>query len=89
MPGVVVIRNAFDRNWRATVDGRPARVIPADYLMQGVPVPAGRHVVELTYRDSAVGEGLLVSGVAWALLLGAWAVVGRRRRRHPKEASVP
>ncbi len=81
MPGVVVIRNAFDRNWHATVDGHPARVIPADYLMQGVPVPAGRHVVELAYRDSAIGEGLVVSAVAWALLLGAWAVAVRHRRR--------
>ena len=68
-PGLLVVRNAFDRNWTATVDGRPAHVMVADYMMQAVPVPAGTHTVELAYRDRMVGVGLLASAVAWGLLL--------------------
>jgi Bacterial membrane protein YfhO len=84
--GLLVVRNAFDRNWHATVDGRPAPVLVTDYLMQGVAVPAGTHTVELTYRDRWIGIGLLVSGTAWAVLLAliAWFVLrdrsGRRKR---------
>ncbi|HJP66422.1 MAG TPA: YfhO family protein, partial [Actinomycetota bacterium] len=80
-PGMLVVRNPYDRNWTATVDGKPAPVFVADYVMQGVPIPEGHHVVELRYRDQAIGLGLAVSGVAWLLLLGAWAVAWRRARR--------
>ncbi len=82
-PGLVVVRNVYDRNWHATVDGRPVPLAIADYLMQGVAIPAGSHTVELTYRDPAVGAGVSVSAVAWAILFGmmGWFAVRDRRRR--------
>jgi hypothetical protein len=92
--GLLVVRNAFDRNWHATVDGRPAPLLLTDYMMQGVVVSAGTHRVELTYRDPAVGLGVLVSTVAWAILVGliVWFAVGDRRRRRtqtpPEVASI-
>jgi hypothetical protein len=84
VPGIVVVRNSFDRNWRATRDGMPAPVFVVDYLMQGVVIPAGTHTVDLTYEDDAVGVGLAVSAGAWAVL-GAtllWALARERRRRN-------
>jgi hypothetical protein len=81
--GLLVIRNAYDRNWRATIDGRPARLLIADYMMQGVAVPRGSHVVELRYEDGAIGVGLIVSALSWAglvLAIGVLFIVGRRSR---------
>jgi Bacterial membrane protein YfhO len=78
---LLVVRNAWDPNWRATVDGRPAKVLVADYMMQGVALPPGHHVVELTYRDTAIGTGLLVSGVAWLILLLGLGWAARRGLR--------
>jgi hypothetical protein len=80
-PGLAVIRNAFDKGWHAKLDGHDAQLLVADYMMQAVAVPGGRHVVELKYRDPWIGSGLLVSGVAWGLLLGlfGWALVRDRR----------
>ena len=88
--GLVVVRNAFDVNWHATVDGRPAPVIQTDYLMQGVAVPEGTHTVELTYRDRPIGWGLLVSGGGWALLLAAiaWFILSDRRRGRSGRTAV-
>ena len=37
-PSIVVVRNAWDPDWSATVDGSPAPVLRADYLLQGIPV---------------------------------------------------
>jgi hypothetical protein len=90
-PGLLVVRNAFDRNWHATVDGRPAPVLIADYLMQGVAIPAGTHTVELSYRDPAVGLGLLVSVVGWAILIGlmGWFAARDRRQRRLLGAATP
>ena len=71
-PAVVVIRNAYDPGWRARVDGRSSPVFPADAIDQGVVVPAGRHVIELSYVDPSIRYGLLGSGLALlALAIGA------------------
>jgi hypothetical protein len=83
-PSLVVVRNSFDNLWTATVDGRAVGVLAADYFLQAVPVRAGHHEVRLVYRDPAVSQGLLASGLVWltlgAVALGA-AVFGRRRRK--------
>ena len=76
---VLVIRNAYDPNWTATVDGRPANVIPADYVSQGVLVPRGRHTVVLSYDDAYVGYGLLGSALS-LLALGVAALLASRGR---------
>jgi hypothetical protein len=68
---VVLVRTAYDPGWRATVDGRPAEVVPADGFLQGIPVPAGVHTVVVSYRDDAVFDGLWWSAIAWAALLAA------------------
>ncbi|HXF56702.1 MAG TPA: hypothetical protein VNO34_03855 [Actinomycetota bacterium] len=83
-PALVLVRNAFDPGWEATVDGRPAPVLPADFVLQAVPVPAGRHLVELRYRDPAVGAGLVGSAAALGLFLaaaGAASLLAQRRAR--------
>src|SRR5439155_647916 len=51
-----------------------------DYLVQGVAVPAGSHVVELRYRDPWLGVGVIASATAWALLGGLFLVLRRRER---------
>jgi len=89
---LVVVRNAFDTGWTATVDGHPAPLLAADYLLQAVPVTAGHHTVRLVYRDPMIGEGLAASGVVWGLLvvaLLAAAIVERRMRRRPRDEQEP
>jgi hypothetical protein len=85
-PGIVVIRNVWDRNWRATVDGRPSTVLATDYAVQGVPVPAGRHSIVLSYDDPMIGYGMLGSGLAIAGILGAAWFVRRRDYGGPPDA---
>jgi hypothetical protein len=79
-PSVVLVRNVFDRNWHATVDGRPAPVLAADELIQAVPVAAGRHTVELSYDDPSIGYGLLGSCLGVAILFLAVLVLHRSKR---------
>src|SRR5439155_17328826 len=73
----VVLRQAYDRGWRATVDGRSA-VVRADPIGQlVVDVPPGRHVVEL---DHGVHTDL-IAGIAVASVTAMlWLAISVRRR---------
>jgi hypothetical protein len=75
--GYVVLVDSYDPGWTARVDGREAPVLRANVAFRAVPVPAGRHLIELTYRPRSVLAGLTLSGVA--LLLGVAALVASRR----------
>jgi hypothetical protein len=81
-PGFVVLADAFDPGWEATVDGRPAPVHRANVAFRAVGVPAGRHVVEMSYRPRGAARGLMLSGVGLVAMLGV-ALIGRARRERP------
>jgi hypothetical protein len=79
--GVMLVRNSFDPNWHATVDGEPAPVLPADGFLQAVGVPPGRHLVVLSYDDPTIGLGVLASLATTVLTLGGALALRRRERR--------
>ena len=74
-PGYVVLVDAWDPAWRATVDGQPADLLRANVAFRAVAVPAGRHHIEMRYRPVTLPWGLAITGLAIAV---GGAVVGRR-----------
>ncbi len=68
-PGYLVLADAYDPGWIATVDGQRAEVRRANVAFRAVAVPAGTHEVEFRYVPSAVRLGLLASGLSWVLML--------------------
>jgi uncharacterized membrane protein YfhO len=51
--------------WRVTIDGAEAEPVVVNVGFQGVVVPsAGRHVVEMRYRNPLVAVGAAVSAVS-------------------------
>lgn len=49
-PCLLVLAQPWAPGWRAMVDGEPTRLVLANVAGLGVPVPAGRHSVELDYH---------------------------------------
>ena len=70
---LVVISQAYYPAWRAFLDGQPVPIWRANHAFQAVETPAGRHHLELVYRDSFFVFGVAVSAVALlACLVGCW-----------------
>jgi hypothetical protein len=69
--GLAVILEPFYPGWTATLDGRPVPLLRADYAFEAVPVPAGRHLLRLEYRNRWVAIGAGVSLATLGLLLAA------------------
>ncbi|HUP58830.1 MAG TPA: YfhO family protein [Thermoanaerobaculia bacterium] len=62
--------------WRVTIDGRAVQPLVANVGFQGVVVPAGRHRIEMRYRNDLILLGGTISLIA-ALALIAAALVPR------------
>jgi hypothetical protein len=77
--GILVLSEIWHPYWSARVDGRPAEVLQVDVALRGVPIPAGRHTVELEFRDPHVAYGAWASGIGFALWVGLLAATWRRR----------
>ncbi|MEN9675542.1 MAG: hypothetical protein RIS76_1438 [Verrucomicrobiota bacterium] len=76
---VLLLNDRWDPNWQVTVDGQPATMARANYLMRGVAVPAGEHAVLFSYRPSMRMLWVTLSAVAAALAAGGWLVIGSRK----------
>src|SRR5205814_3366635 len=50
-PGWLVLSEVWYPGWTATLDGRPADVIQADYLLRAVQLGPGRHTLVLEFRS--------------------------------------
>jgi hypothetical protein len=75
--GYLVIADALQAGWAATVDGTPAPLVPADQGLVAVPVAAGEHQVELRYDPPYHGLGTWLTAAA---LLTAVALLAVDRR---------
>jgi hypothetical protein len=72
---ILVTRHKY---WRVTIDGRDAAVRPANIAYQSVLVPAGRHRVEMRYRNPLIAWGALISAfVVVSLVAGCMLPVAR------------
>lgn len=80
-PSVLLVNDKAHPDWQATLDGEPIEILRANFLMRGVAVPAGRHVVEFRYRPSVATWYLSLAAVIVGLgLSGTLGVMGARRR---------
>ena len=69
-PGLLVLNEAWAPGWKATIDGVPTAVLPADVMARAVAWPAGRHALEMWYEAPGLKLGL------WLSALGALALAG-------------
>ena len=69
---MVIVSQTFYPGWRASVDGKPAKLYQADGFLDGIAVPAGQHVITLSWRPWTVFAGATLSAISAVLLMLAY-----------------
>ncbi|HPT97825.1 MAG TPA: YfhO family protein, partial [Armatimonadota bacterium] len=80
--GWLVLSDYNYPGWRARVDGELTPIYRANVIARAVRVPPGRHEVVFTYEPLSWEQGILVSSLSLAVLLGLIGLCLRRRRYH-------
>lgn len=84
VPTILRCADRFDEDWEAYVDNKPVPVLKIDYLMTGIPLPAGKHLVELMYRPSTFLLVLQIVGYALVGLISAIVVLTEHRKQRTR-----
>jgi uncharacterized membrane protein YfhO len=78
----LLFNDKHDPNWKVWVDGQPAPLLKANYLMRGLHLAPGEH--EIVWRFQPPTEGLYVSIAAIFAGLVLTGLVVARSRREPE-----
>lgn len=74
----------YPAGWKATLDGKEISIVPANYALRGLQIPAGRHKLELVFAPQTYKTSLILSLIGLLLSLAALAAGLVMRYRHGK-----
>jgi hypothetical protein len=78
--GFVLLNEIYYPGWEATLDGKPAVILPADYTFRALAVPAGSHRIVMHFRPQRLWLGAVISLLTLASLLTYFMVRGLPRQ---------
>ncbi len=79
-PAFLVLSDVNYPGWEARIDGQPTPIYQTDYLLRGLPLPAGHHSVRFTFRSKTLYAGAALSAAALLSLI-AIAAAGAFKTR--------
>ena len=81
--GIAVFSEIYYPNgWQVTIDGKPAGLGRADYVLRALYIPAGKHTVEMRFDPKSlhVTEGIAYGALALLVIgVAAVALIARKK----------
>lgn len=74
--GILVLSDLHYPGWIVTVDGKPAEMLRANYLMRAVALKAGDHVVRFEFKPRSFRIGLALTLIGFAAIIMMLAAPG-------------
>ena len=85
--GIVVFSEISYTGWTATIDGKPADIARADYILRAMNVPAGKHTIEMRFDPQSlhITEGIAYGAMA-LLLVGVIILIWIYRKKYSENS---
>jgi hypothetical protein len=80
---VLLLNDRFGGNWQVWVDGAKSALLRCNYIMRGVYLTPGHHVVEFRFAPSLKSLYLSVSAIALEVLLAGFLIITRKTGAAP------
>lgn len=76
-PAFMVLSDVYYPGWKATIDGAPTHLFQTNYLLRGVMVPSGGHVVRFEFKPTSfyIGAGISIVTLLFLLLGIVWVKI--------------
>ncbi len=86
---VLLFNEKFDPYWKVAVDGKPAKDLRCNYIMQGVEVPPGSHEIEFRFAPPTGPLYISITTEAFALMVLGFLAVTKRKAGPPAAQPPP
>jgi len=86
-PAVLLLNDRYDPNWKVTVDGQPAALLRANFIMRGVAIEPGAHTVEFAFRPPVKMLYVTLTAMGFGVVMLVLLFV-TRRNGHPPSAGA-
>ena len=84
-PALMVYADKHSPNWRVWVDGKEEVLHRANFIMRGIPLPAGQHTVVMRYSQPMTGLYISLAGISIGLAVLCFVCFARPRDAAPKK----
>ncbi|MFV0606806.1 MAG: YfhO family protein [Niabella sp.] len=77
--GLAIFSEIYYKDWNAYIDGKPADIFKANYVLRGLNIPVGKHTIDFKFEPKVYATSRKLSSIFNWLLVGflvAAAVVG-------------
>ncbi|MET3047232.1 YfhO family protein [Flavobacterium covae] len=60
----------YGKGWNAYIDGKLVDHYRVDYILRGLPIPAGKHSIEFKFEPQVVKIGSIIALISFILMIG-------------------